>query len=79
MKANKINSEFTSYYTISYDGNDYVFSIVDFYKFKSFATNYPEAEYTDNQYGSWEYGNVIGDSFYDVFDYFKKKDGKIKK
>ncbi|PJJ64232.1 hypothetical protein [Chryseobacterium geocarposphaerae] len=29
MKANDTNSEFTLYYTISYDGNDYVYSIID--------------------------------------------------
>ncbi|WP_185147009.1 hypothetical protein, partial [Chryseobacterium echinoideorum] len=77
MKANKINSEFTLYYTISYDGNDYVFSIVDLYKFKNFATTYPENEYTDSEYGTWKYGNVIGDSFYSIFRYFKAQ-GKSK-
>ncbi|MCX8532196.1 hypothetical protein, partial [Chryseobacterium luquanense] len=73
MKANKINSEFTLYYTISCDGNDYVFSIVDSYKFKKFAETYPEAEYTDPEHGIWKYGNVIGDDFEYLKSYFRKQ------
>ncbi len=78
MQGYTANNNFTFYYTVTYDGNEYVFTITDYTKFKKFAKEYPQDEYVDHELNSWINGKSIGDEFYKASQYFKKKQGKSK-
>ncbi|MCX8522305.1 hypothetical protein OF897_00015 [Chryseobacterium formosus] len=77
IEANKINNDFDHYFTIAYEGSEYVYTITDQYLFDKFKEKYPPNTYLDSDTKIWDAGEKIGITFYEVFRSFRKQ-GKSK-
>ncbi len=76
LTANGSNSNFKYYYTITHNGNEYVFTITNPTTFASFLNNYPPDEYMDNETHGWNEEKDIGRDANNVKRYFEKKQNK---
>lgn len=77
INANSINNDFDYYYTIAYDGNEYVYTITNQYLFEKFTGKYPPSTYIDFESMSWNLTSSLGIEGEKVAKSFRKQ-GKSK-
>ncbi|MXS72998.1 hypothetical protein GSF70_17485, partial [Flavobacteriaceae bacterium W22] len=77
ISANKINNDFDHYFTIAYDGSEYVYTITNQTLFDQFMDNYPPNTHIDSETKAWKDIEKIGVTFYEVYRSLKKQ-GKSK-